>query len=104
VVILSKGDKHSMRKIEYLFRGQIVYINKKCPIYNEDDIIVGYTKKFDEAVITMKVPDGEDFYLELTIISGQYKGYAGLALYNRDIKNNYLLSKDEYEKELLKSS
>lgn len=55
------------------------------PIYDRenDDVIIGYTKDGDVAVVTYS--DFKDDYHEVTIVTGEYAGVDTLALNNDDL-------------------
>ena len=59
------------------------YKNKSTPIIKiSDELVLSYTQK---------VPDG--WYVELKLLSGEYKGYDGLALNEKDMERASFVTK-----------
>lgn len=81
------------------YGNRLVRLNKKYPIYDENDELAGYTRTNDMAVITCEEMDEEDFeiYFKSMLVTGKYKGVS-LALDSHDLKHcTFIFNKIEGE-------
>ncbi len=74
------------------FSGRAFALNQEYPVYDDEGTMIEHTKKGDVAVVTFDNKNDEDLYLELTVATGEFAGYDGLALNMEDIKNVRLLT------------
>lgn len=74
------------------FQGKLIKFNSKYPIYDENDLVIGYTEVGDMAVITYEDTDG-DGYFEVIIVSGEYIGYDSLAISMDDVMESTFIIK-----------
>lgn len=65
--------------------GRTFRLNAKFPVYDSDENVIGYTSKNDIGVVIFDDVEKND-YIEVTVATGEYAGYDGLALCTKDIK------------------
>lgn len=71
------------------YKGRLIILNHEYPIYDDNDVVIGYTDKNDMAVITFEGSGHElEGYFEMILVSGQYIGIDTLALKKKDIDNS----------------
>ena len=78
--------------------GRVFQLNGKYPVYDDNDNVIGYTSGTDIGVVVfdgMQAAPRED-YLEVSVATGEYAGYSGLALAMADIAQaTYIGDKEE---------